>query len=129
MKSLATIVVAAFAVAVFTSSQVRADPLEGTWSGGGYVEPKDGTRESVRCRITYNRHTSTVYRVTALCASTSTKVHQTGEVLRVNANRYVGDFYNPDYDISGRVRVSISGSQQTVTFSSKRGSGSVTLTK
>jgi hypothetical protein len=45
----------------------------------------------------------------------------------VTANRYVGDFYNSEYDISGRIRVSVSGSSQTVTFSSARGKGSLSL--
>jgi hypothetical protein len=47
----------------------------------------------------------------------------------VSPNRYVGDFYNSEYDISGRVRVVISGSSQTVTFSSAKGSGSLSLKK
>lgn len=45
----------------------------------------------------------------------------------VTPTRYIGDFYNSQYDISGRIRVSISGSSQTVTFASDRGSGSLSL--
>lgn len=106
-----------------------AGELAGTWNGSGYVSPAYGKRENVRCRITYNRHTPKVFSVSAVCASPSAKVHQTGEVLMVNPNLYVGDFYNPQFDVSGRVRVRLSGSRQTVTFSGARGSGSISLSR
>ncbi|MEO1204707.1 MAG: hypothetical protein AAFV45_00090 [Pseudomonadota bacterium] len=106
-----------------------AATLQGTWSGSGYINPSEGKREKVRCRITYSRQTPKIYSVRAVCATASGKVNQTGEVLMVNPNRYIGDFYNPEFDISGRVRVTISGSRQTVTLFGSRGSGRVTLTK
>ena len=119
------LVLAAFAV----SEPVVAAGIEGTWSGRGYVKPADGKRETVRCKITYRRQTKKVFSVLAVCATPSAKIHQTGEVLMVRKNRFVGDFYSSEYDISGRVRVTLRGSRQTVTFSSARGRGSVTLSK
>ncbi len=116
-------------VALLGATSGWAAELAGTWNGSGYVNPKDGKREKVRCRITYNRHTPKVFSVSAVCASPSAKVNQTGEVLMVNPNLFVGDFYNPEFDVSGRVRVRLSGSRQTVTFSGPRGSGSVSLSK
>lgn len=104
-----------------------AASLSGSWSGSGYVNPKNGKRERVRCRVTYSRQSSKVFGVRAACATSSTKILQTGEVLMVNPNRYVGDFYNSQFDVSGRVRISIRGSSQTVTFSSASGHGSMTL--
>lgn len=47
----------------------------------------------------------------------------------VSPNRYVGDFYNTEYDISGRIRVSVSGGSQTVSFTSSKASGSMSLSK
>lgn len=47
----------------------------------------------------------------------------------VSPTRFVGDFYNPEFDVSGRVRVTLRGSTQTVTFRGPRGSGSMTLTR
>ena len=113
------------------SSAFAASDLEGSWSGSGYVMPTSGAKENVRCRVRYDRQSKTVYHVSANCESseTNTKVVQTGEVLEVSGGRYVGDFYNAEYDISGRVRVQISGNQQTVTFSGSRGQGSLSLTK
>jgi hypothetical protein len=117
-----------FAILPLSSAQAASD-LEGTWNGGGYVLPKSGARESVRCRVRYDRQSKTVFRVTANCASASTKVVQTGEVLEVSGGRYVGDFYNPEYDISGKVRVQVSGNSQTVSFSGAQGQGNLSLTK
>lgn len=125
---LAAMLIASPFVLVFPPSS-HAATIEGTWSGSGYVNPKDGPREKVRCRITYSKQSQKVFGVHATCATTSTKILQTGEVLMVNPNRYVGDFYNSQYDVSGRVRVRVSGGRQTVSFSSARGHGSITLHK
>lgn len=111
------------------SLTANAGPIDGTWSGGGYVQITDGKRERVRCRVTYSRQTDKVYAVKATCASPSNKIYQTGEVLMVGHNRYVGDFYNNQFDVSGRVRVSVSGSRQTVSFKSASGHGSMNLSK
>jgi len=105
----------------------HAEILSGTWSGSGYVQPKEGKRESVRCRVTYSPQGTKVVAVAATCASASVTIRQTGSLSMVSDTRYVGDFHNPEYDISGRVRVTISGSSQTVTFSSARGGGSMKL--
>ena len=123
VSSLAALLVVSF------SGAANAASLAGTWSGSGYINPKSGKREKVRCRITYRRESKKVYGVVATCASASGKIRQTGEVLKVTAKRYVGDFYNSQFDVSGRIRVIISGSTQTVTFSGKAGGGKVALKK
>lgn len=107
---------------------IAADGLSGTWSGSGSVSPKDGKTESVRCKVTYSPEGAAVG-VSATCASASNTIRQTGSLTMVSPNKYVGDFYNSEYDISGRVRVTVSGSSQTVTFSSPRGSGSLSLSR
>ena len=112
-----------------SSLTAHAGPIDGTWSGSGYVQVTDGKREKVRCRVTYSRQTDKVFSVKATCASPSNKIYQTGEVLKVGNDRYVGDFYNNQFDISGRVRVSVSGSSQTVSFKSASGHGSMSLSK
>lgn len=117
-------------VALFgLTGTASAASLSGTWSGGGYVKPTDGKRERVHCRVTYSQQSSKVFSVSAVCASKSNKIRQSGEVLKVSSTRYVGDFYNSQFDISGRVRVKISGNTQTVTFKSASGYGSMTLRK
>ncbi len=111
------------------STAFAGSGLEGSWRGSGYVSPTSGARENVRCRVRYSQQASKVYSVSATCATASTTIIQTGEVLEVSGGRYVGDFYNPQFDVSGRVRVQMSGDHQTVTFSGGRGRGSLSLTR
>lgn len=112
-----------------TPRAADAASLDGAWSGSGYIQPNSGARENVRCRISYDRQTDKVYGVVATCATPSNKIQQTGTLLRVTEGRYVGDFYNGQFDISGRVRVIMKGARQTVTFSSAKGSGTVDLSR
>ena len=121
-------IAAAFALTA-VSMPALADGLSGNWSGGGYVKPRDGQREKVSCRVKYTPQGSSVVAVSATCASASTTIQQTGQLSKVSATKYVGEFYNSQYDISGRIRVTISGGSQTVTFSSDRGSGSMQLSR
>lgn len=106
-----------------------ASGLDGAWSGGGYVVPKSGARESVRCRVRYSKQSAKVFSVSATCDGANTHVVQTGEVLEVGSGRYTGDFYNPQFDISGRVRVQLSGNKQSVSFSGAQGQGALSLTR
>lgn len=111
------------------STVAVADSLGGSWSGSGYVTPADGQREKVRCRVNYSPQGEKVVAVSATCASASMTIQQTGQLSKVTANKYVGDFYNSQYDISGRIRVSVNGGSQTVTFTSAHGSGSLNLSR
>ena len=103
--------------------------LDGTWSGSGYIKPTSGHRERIRCRVTFDRQSPKVFGVRATCASSSNSVRQTGEVLMIRPNYYAGDFYNRQYDMSGRIRVRVTGSTQTVTFSGESGRGKLRLHK
>lgn len=126
---LLPVVLAAAALNICVFAEVAySEPLQGSWSGSGYVKA-NGQRESVSCRVSYSPQGSKVVAVSATCASASATIRQTGQLSMVTSNRYVGDFYNSEYDISGRIRVSVSGSSQTVKFSSARASGSLRLSK
>lgn len=121
-----------FAVALsvaLPSWDAEAEALDGVWSGGGHVSPKSGQREKVSCRVQYQSQGSKTYGVVATCATTSAKIVQTGSLTMVNPTRYVGDFYNSEYNVSGRVRVVVSGSRQTVTFWNPQGSGQLSLSR
>ena len=117
------------ALLVGSAVSVQAAPIDGTWSGGGYVKPASGKRERVRCRVTYRRQTAKVYSVSAVCASASAQIRQTGEIIKVSKTRYVGDLFNAEYNLSGRVRIRVRGRSQSVSFSSSAGRGSITLRK
>ena len=127
-KGTAALLVLALGVVPFGPVHA-ASALEGTWSGSGYVVPKSGARENVRCRVRFSRQSSKVFSVEATCSSATTNIVQTGEVLEVSNGRYAGDFYNPQYDISGRIRIQMSGNHQTVSFSGTQGQGSLSLNK
>lgn len=115
--------------AVPSPASAQSPPLEGNWTGGGYAEAISGHRERVSCRVRYTREGADVFGVHAVCASQSVKLVQTGTVSRAGANRFVGDFYNAEFDVAGRVRVVVSGSSQTVTLSSARGAGTLSLSR
>ena len=103
--------------------------LDGVWGGSGFVKPPSGKRERVRCRVRYTRKSEQVYGVSARCASASTTLNQTGELLRIRPNLFVGDFYNSQLDVRGRIRVVVSGKTQKVTLTSDSASGSLRLRK
>lgn len=119
---------AVLAVCLQATSSVAA-PLQGSWSGSGYVKPKAGQRERVRCRVSYTRLSRKVFAVSARCASASATLRQTGTVLMVRSNVYVGDFYNSQFDVRGRIRVMVSGAKQTVKLLSSDATGQLNLRK
>lgn len=129
MRSLQ--IFSALFLALFFIPSVSADAagLRGTWSGAGYFHAKAGKRERVRCIVRYDQETVRVFGVQATCASSAGSIRQTGEVLKIRNNTYAGDFYNRQFDIRGRVRVTVKGGRQTVTFSSSDGGGRLTLSK
>ncbi len=114
---------------VLSVGKADAASLAGEWAGSGVFSPNDGPREKVRCRISYKQESEKVFGLTATCATRSNKIQQTGTLLMVNTTNYIGDFYNPAHDVTGRVRVVVRGTRQTVTFESARGRGRVTLRK
>lgn len=101
--------------------------MGGSWSGSGYIKPSNGERTNVRCRVRYSRQTPKIYSVRATCASKGQSLRQTGEVLMVRPNRFVGDFYSQQFDVGGRISITLRGSRQTVTFSGDGVSGRLTL--
>jgi hypothetical protein len=117
----------ALAALLAWSTPAAAASLDGSWSGDGIIRPRSADAERVRCRVTYSRLSAKVYDVSATCASASNTIRQTGRLLMVRPNTYVGDFYNRQFDMSGRIRVVVKGSVQTVTMSSSEGRGSLTL--
>lgn len=110
-------------------AEAQQASIEGSWPGGGFAEVASGQRERVKCRVRYTRESPTVFGVSAVCASASVKLTQTGTVSRVASDRYVGDLYNPEFGVSGRVRIVVSGGRQAVTMSSSQGSGSLSLSR
>jgi hypothetical protein len=116
MKALAwtsSAILATVLSAGLAASSLAADAgLEGSWSGGGVVNFSSGASERARCRVRFNRHSSNVYGMNAVCATTSTRVAQTATVERVGGNRFSGTFYNPEYGVSGIINIVLSGANR-----------------
>lgn len=130
MKSFSKLMTAAVFSLTCGATAASADPLlQGSWSGSGYVKVTDGKRESVRCRVSYSPQGASVVAVAATCASASATIRQSGQLSMVSPNRYIGEFYNSEYDISGKIRVSVSGGSQQVSFTSSKATGAMSLSK
>lgn len=122
--------VMAVAVSSFaTVGTANAASLAGAWSGGGTVKLKTGQVERVRCRVRYSKSSGKTFGVSATCATTAGTISQSGRVVQVRGNRYSGRLYNADYAVSGRISISVSGKRQTVTVTSSKGSGRLSLSR
>ena len=120
----------AFAVAlVAVDSPAKADTLAGSWSGSGSVQYSQ-TRERAKCRASYSRVSGTLYRMNASCATASGRVDQTATLNRVGDGEYAGSFHNSQFNVTGSIRVKLSGNAQFVRLSGNGGgSGSFKLRK
>jgi len=126
--TLAGLAVAAATIGGFSEAAL-ADRFEGLWRGSGYVNPAEGQRERVRCRVVYRRLSAERYEVTARCATQAVNIDQVGEVRRTGRSSFSGTFYNMEYNVRGRIRVSVRGNRQSVTLSSPQGTGRLNLFK
>jgi hypothetical protein len=110
-------------------SLAGAADLAGSWKGGGTVKFSSGASESARCRATFSPSGGTsAYDVSATCATQSGTVSQTAFV-RGKGNSYRGTFYNPEFDTSGRIQISVSGRSQVVRLTSTKGSAIIRLSR
>jgi hypothetical protein len=110
--------------------QAEPDVLAGSWSGGGSVQPVDGDKEVVRCRITYKKDIGRTYLIHAICSVPGIgRYEQTGRVVKVSNTRFTGRLYSDQYSVTGNVAISVSGSRQTISISSPNGTGRLTMSK
>lgn len=115
-----------------TASIASAASLIGSWSGRGSVTLiPSGRVEPVSCRVSYEKgddrgRTFVLY---ATCATTGGTFAQSGRVVKHSSTRYSGSMYSDQYDVSGKVNISISGTRQTVRVSSSRAKGVLKLSK
>lgn len=96
--------------------------LAGSWRGSGSVAFASGQSERAQCRASYSRTSSRSYALRATCATASGRASQTATLRYVGGNRYQGNFYNREYDVSGTINVAVNGNRQLVRLSSESGS-------
>ena len=103
--------------------------LEGLWSGGGTVNLSSGATERARCRASFSRQSANTFGMSAVCATSSARVAQTARVQRVGANQFVGDFYNAEYGVSGRISITVSSNRLTASLSGGGASAHLSLSR
>src|SRR5262245_52161398 len=100
--------------------------LSGSWSGGGTVAYSSGQRERARCHVTYSGGGAPVT-ANATCATPSGSISQTARLRKSGPNSYSGSFFNPQFNVRGRIHVTTRGNRQSVSISSGQGSASLSL--
>jgi hypothetical protein len=109
-------------------ASAQAPSISGVWTGGGTVTLPSGNSERVRCRATISQRGETAYMV-ATCATSSLRVNQTAEMVRVSSNRFSGEFLNRDYGVSGAIRMTVSGNSINASLSGGGGSASISMSR
>lgn len=124
-------VAAAVSAAALFATPALAEPgdLAGSWSGGGAVVYNTGSKEKARCRAQFSKTGSSSYAMSATCATASGKVAQSATLRKTGGNSYSGQFRNPDYNITGSIRVTVNGNSQSVSMSSDAGSASFSMSR
>ncbi len=105
----------------------ESSSLGGGWSGGGTVVYSSGQRERARCHAQYSGGGGSQVSVSATCATPSGSVSQSARLRRTGPNSYARSFFNPQYNVAGRIRVTTHGNSQSVGISTGGGSASLTL--
>ena len=108
---------------------MAADPLRGAWRGSGTVTFSDGSQQRATCRANFKPGGGTgAYDAVASCSSQSGTVTQEAFV-RGRGGSYRGTFYNPEFDTSGRIQLSLSGGSMVARLQSNRGSAVIRLSR
>lgn len=112
-------------------AEARAESamLIGTWAGNGDINFASGSKERARCRAHFAKTGERSYRMSATCATSSAKVEQTAQLTKVGSNRYVGSFYNQQYNTGGSIRITVSGRTGAVSLAGEAGTAYFRLRK
>ncbi|MEQ1712439.1 MAG: hypothetical protein ABL908_13695 [Hyphomicrobium sp.] len=106
-----------------------ASDIAGSWSGSGSIMMPSGSRENARCNVSYSKAGGAGYTAFATCATRSARVTQSAKLRRVGGNAYEGSFHNSEYNVSGSMSVTVSGSSQSVHLSGGGGEASFRLSR
>ena len=110
----------------FNGAALAAD-ITGSWSGGGSVILANGAKEKARCRATFRPAGGSTFAMAATCATASAKVSQTAILSKYTATRYGGTFHNPEFNVTGRIRIAVSGNSMTANLSGSQGRATFSL--
>lgn len=120
----------AVALALIVAPSVAlASDIAGSWTGSGSIMMPSGARENARCNVSYSKASGAGYTAFATCATKSARVTQSAKLRRVGGNAYEGSFHNSEYNVSGSMSVTVSGSSQSVYLSGGGGEASFRLSR
>ena len=100
--------------------------LQGQWRGSGVVSHRDKA-DAVRCRVSFQRLSSTSFSVSSQCATETGHYDVTGRVVAAGSNRYSGPVQGQG--VSGTATIVLNGSRLSVTVTSRRGSVQLSLSR
>lgn len=120
---------ASLAAGASPTAAAEGGELSGSWSGGGTAVFASGKTEKARCRASFFQSGGSSYQMSATCATPSAKVAQSATLVKVGANKYSGHWHNAEYNVSGSIRITVSGRTLSASLSSEAGSGSLQLRK
>lgn len=113
-------------VGAATAQQIS---LEGAWRGGGSFSLVSGKSEKARCQASFSKSGGSSFSMTATCATTDVRVTQTASLDRTGPNRFVGDFFNSDFGVSGTIKITVNGNTLTASLSGDKGSAIMSLSR
>ena len=115
-RSAAIVVIALWAATTAASAQSGLfSGLNGAWTGSGYIELSNGTKERIRCRATYDVGTAGKAMHQALrCASDSYNFDLTGQFSADDGNRITGQWTERTRNIGGSVIGTVRGDRLQV---------------
>ncbi len=129
-----TVALMGFALAVISpvagpSAALGQDAsLEGSWSGAGKITFPSGETENARCKVSFKRQGNN-FGMNAVCATPSARVEQVGQLARVGGNRFAGDFTNPEYGVTGSIRITVNGNSLNASLSGGGGSAQISMSR
>lgn len=127
LSLIAAAAVIAFGLAA-PAAQAEPAQLDGIWNGGGVVVLPSGDKERARCRATFRKNGGG-YKMHAVCTTPSARAAQTAELVRVSGNRYSGEFFNAEFNVSGIIRVTVNGNSLSAFLSGGGAQANLSLSR
>jgi hypothetical protein len=120
------LIVSLIALSAALTPALAASSLQGQWRGSGVVSHRN-TKDAVRCRVSFQRLSTTSFSVSSQCATETGRYDVTGRVVASGGNRYSGPVQGQG--VNGTAVIVQQGNRLSVTVTSKRGSARLSLSR
>ena len=108
------------------SPALAASSLQGQWRGSGVVS-YGKNKDAVRCRVSFQRLSTTSFAVSSQCTTQTGRYDAAGRVAVSGTNRYAGRVEGQG--VTGTAVLVQSGNRLSVTVTSRRGSAKLSLSR